>query len=457
MAIFHLAAQIIGRAAGRSSTAAAAYRLGTVIEDERTGQCFDYSRKSGVSGWQIIGPDCMPDRLRDPARLWNAVEAAERRHDAQLCREVNVALPCELSPSQNTALVLDWCQQFVDAGMIACVALHQLENNNPHAHVMLTLREIAQGGFGVKVRAWNDRRVLDRWRETWAEKVNQHLATAGMAERVDHRTLEAQGVERAPTQHQGPIAHAMEQRGEGPDRLSVIAPTPRAMNHTQAVIYRAREQNVVGHDDVPEHVRQATEAVEKAHEALHAAKIEEVRCKKAEQHASDERTNKQQITNADRLVAHDAQQRADALRGMAQAQQRTIEQWKQTHRWRVWWWRHGIRNAIPALVRQADAERIKAKRRAIAATLHQQEAVDIALASRSALVQADNAHKHCLRRWTQATQQVADAIERLAQAQDDLRDAMTPGYELRHFGRHGRQPDAAHDQPLLVNRRMRRP
>lgn len=133
MAIFHLAAQIIGRALGRSVTAAAAYRLGTVIDDERTGKRFDYSRKSGVDGWQIFGPGSMPEHFRDPSYLWNAVEKIEKRHDAQLCREINIALPCELSPQQNAALVADWCQNFTDAGMVACVAFHHLHSHNPHA------------------------------------------------------------------------------------------------------------------------------------------------------------------------------------------------------------------------------------------------------------------------------------------------------------------------------------
>lgn len=213
MAIYHLSAQIIGRNKGRSVTAAAAYRLGIAIHDERTGQRFDFTRKRGVDGWRIMGPAGVPERFGDPACLWNAAEMVERRHDAQLCREINVALPCELSPEQNTALVLDWCQGFVDDGMVACVAFHHLDSANPLAHILLTMSSLTPDAFGAKVRAWNDRTVLERWREIWAATVNRYLSAAGVAMRVDHRTLEAQGVDRAPTHHLGPTAHAMAQRG----------------------------------------------------------------------------------------------------------------------------------------------------------------------------------------------------------------------------------------------------
>lgn len=456
MAIYHLSAQIIGRGDGRSATAAAAYRLGTAIHDERTGRRFDYSRKRGVDGWRIIGPTHMPTRFRDPTQLWNAVEATEKRQDAQLCREINVALPRELTSLQNTALVADWCQHFADAGMVACVALHHLDSDNPHAHVMLTMREVKPEGFGPKVRAWNDRGMLDQWREIWAEVVNKHLAAHRVKARVDHRTLDAQGVERTPTQHQGPTAHAMEQRGAVPDRLRVIVPTPTTMDHAQAVKDQARERSPVPPGFLPDHVRQAAAAVVKARETLQAAEAEETRRRQAEQHADRERSEKRQVADADRKAALAARQRAETLGQELQTRKEAIERWKRNHRWRVWWWRHGVHGAIPRAVRDADVIRAQVKQRAAQAARHHQNMAALAGASRHALTQADNAHQHGQRMVLEASRRVEEATEQARQANAHWVDVMAPGYEQRQAER--RQAAARiTDEPTPTRRRLRSP
>lgn len=456
MAIYHLSAQVIGRAAGRSATAAAAYRLGTVIDDERTGQRFDYSRKRGVDGWRIIGPTHMPARFSDPAQLWNAVEAAEKRQDAQLCREINVALPCELTPSQNTALVADWCQCFADAGMVACVALHHLDSNNPHAHAMLTMREVKPEGFGPKVRAWNDRALLDQWRDTWAQLVNRHLAIHGVKARVDHRSLDAQGVERTPTQHQGPIAHAMDQRGAMPDRLRVVVPTPAAMDHAQAVKDRARERSPVPPGFLPDHVRQAAAAVVKARETLQAAEAEETRRRQAEQHADRARSEKRQVADADRKAALAARQRAEMLGQELQTRKEAIERWKRNHRWRVWWWRHGVHGAIPRAIRDADVIRTQVKQRAAQAARDHQNMAGLAGASRQALTQADNAHQHSQRMLLEAQRRVEEATEQARQANTHWVDIMAPDYEQRQAERR-RIAARTTGAPTPTRRRLRSP
>jgi ATP-dependent exoDNAse (exonuclease V) alpha subunit len=197
MAIYHLDASVISRSKGRSSTAASAYRAAERVVDARTGEVHDYTRKHGVEHTEILAPEHAPDWVRDRSALWNAVEQIERRKDAQVSREVRVALPSELTPEQNRDLVREFVQaQFVARGMIADVALHAPgrdgDQRNHHAHIMLTTREIGPDGFGAKNRDWNAKDVLLDWRGSWAEHVNQTLERCHVHERVDHRTLEAQ-------------------------------------------------------------------------------------------------------------------------------------------------------------------------------------------------------------------------------------------------------------------------
>ncbi len=160
MAIYHLSAQVISRSAGRSSVAAAAYRAGERLEDERTGLVHDYGRRRDIEGWVQAPPDA-PAWVYDRQALWNAVEHAERRHDAQLARELNVALPVELDRERQQAALWDYvAAHFVDRGMVADVALHHHDPHNPHAHIMLTMREVGPDGFEQKMREWNDRALL---------------------------------------------------------------------------------------------------------------------------------------------------------------------------------------------------------------------------------------------------------------------------------------------------------
>lgn len=202
MAIYHASAKIIKRSAGRSATAAAAYRAGSEIEDERTGEVHNYTRKGGVGHAEIIAPAGSPDWVQDRSRLWNAVELAENRKDAQVAREFEVSIPRELSPAQARQLVRSFVQeQFVSLGMIADICHHNEGGDNPHAHILLTMREIGPDGFGKKAREWNRTELLEQWRAEWAESANEALELAGHAARIDHRTLEAQGEDRTPQIH----------------------------------------------------------------------------------------------------------------------------------------------------------------------------------------------------------------------------------------------------------------
>jgi hypothetical protein len=214
MAIFSMRMQVIGRSAGRSATAAAAYRSGEQLTDERTGQVHDYTGKSDIYASEILGPENAPERLCDRATLWNEVEQVEKRKDAQLSREVMVALPVELSHEQKESLTRAYVQaEFVSQGMIADIGYHDFDSHNPHAHIMLTMRSVDEDGFGKKRRDWNKRAEIERHRQAWAESVNKALEQAGYDERIDHRSLKEQGIEREPQIHLGAKVLEMEARG----------------------------------------------------------------------------------------------------------------------------------------------------------------------------------------------------------------------------------------------------
>ncbi|ECI3780640.1 MobA/MobL family protein [Salmonella enterica subsp. diarizonae] len=214
MAIYHLSMKIISRSNGYSAVASAAYRSGSLILDERTGLTHDYTRKSGVDETVILTPANAPAWCTNRAELWNAVEKAERRKNSQLAREIELAIPRELSRDAARKIVLDFVREnFVSHGMIADVAFHHLNKSNPHAHVMLSMREIAADGFGGKVRDWNDRNHSEIWRESWSNYANRALANAGYQATIDHRSFERQGLETVPSIHLGKATCAMEKRG----------------------------------------------------------------------------------------------------------------------------------------------------------------------------------------------------------------------------------------------------
>jgi ATP-dependent exoDNAse (exonuclease V) alpha subunit len=222
MAIYHFRASMISRSQGRSATAAIAYRVAERIEDRRTGLTFDYAARGGVDHTETLAPDHAPDWVRDRSELWNRVEESETRKNSQVAREVRVALPAELTHAQRVELVRDFAQeQFVDRGMIADIALHAPgrdgDDRNHHAHILLTTREIGPEGFTSKNRDWNKVEVLEGWREAWARDSNAALERAGIEDRVDHRTLEAQRDEALE------LASAARERGdEGAELVQTV-------------------------------------------------------------------------------------------------------------------------------------------------------------------------------------------------------------------------------------------
>jgi len=233
MAIYHFSAKVISRAAGSSALAAAAYRSASRLFDERLDRHHDFSNKAGVVHSEVLLPDDAPERFGDRQVLWNAVEAAELRKDAQLAREVEFALPRELSPQQGLALARDFVRaEFVDRGMIADLNVHwdigADGEPKPHAHVMLTMREVGDEGFGPKVREWNRTDLLEHWREAWAEHVNTRLAELDIDARIDHRSLEAQEIGLEPQHKIGPAASRMAAQGLDSERLDAHRAIARA-------------------------------------------------------------------------------------------------------------------------------------------------------------------------------------------------------------------------------------
>jgi Ti-type conjugative transfer relaxase TraA len=217
MAIYHLHVKVIGRKSGSSAVASAAYRSGSRLRDERLDRSHDFSAKRGVVHSEVMLPENAPAAWRDRERLWNDVEAFDIRKDAQLAREVEFALPREMTKTQGIELARDFVRgEFVDRGMIADLNVHwdMAEDGmpKPHAHVMLTMRAVDENGFGRKVRDWNRTEMVARWRERWAELANERLAELDVDARIDHRSLEAQGIALEPQSQIGAPAKRIEGR-----------------------------------------------------------------------------------------------------------------------------------------------------------------------------------------------------------------------------------------------------
>ena len=194
MAIFHLDFKIVKRSEGMTSVAKAAYHARTRITDDRIGETYDFSHRTDLHGHIILAPVSAPAHIiESSSALWNEVERVERQNNGQTARYFDVAIPVELSNDDKKKLVAEYCQKnFVDKGMIADVAFHDLDSKNPHAHVMLTLKTITAAGFGKKDRSWNDKAIMVKWRESWATMSNSYLEAAGSEERIDHRSLRSQ-------------------------------------------------------------------------------------------------------------------------------------------------------------------------------------------------------------------------------------------------------------------------
>ncbi|MBB0686329.1 mobilization protein [Klebsiella quasipneumoniae] len=197
MALYRLEMQNVSRSDGVSSVAKAAYRHRSVMIDHRTGEIHGEKSldRDDLVYAEILRPENTPACLHVPSEvLWNIVEQKERRANSRTAKEFKITLPNDLSNEQNIALMKDFLlNHFVDKGIICDFVLHNdKDNKNPHAHVMITTREITPNGFGKKVRSWDEEKTLHDWRKQWAKTQNKHLKNAGLKSRVSHRTLEEQ-------------------------------------------------------------------------------------------------------------------------------------------------------------------------------------------------------------------------------------------------------------------------
>ncbi len=234
MASYHLSVKSVSRATGRSAPAAAAYRTATRIENQRDGLVHDYTRRGGVEDAFLVVPKNAA-WAEDRSALWNAAETAEKRKDAKVAREYELALPHELNPAQRRALARGFAQEVVKRfGVAADIAIHaphpEGDQRNWHAHVLTTTRTVTAEGMGAKTRELDVIQTaspaVETLRALWAQRVNQALERAQVAERVDHRSLDRQGQGHlVATQHLGPAASGMERRAA----REAGAPAPEAV------------------------------------------------------------------------------------------------------------------------------------------------------------------------------------------------------------------------------------
>lgn len=208
MAIYHLNSKVIMRSHNGSSIEAAAYISACKLEDKMKRVSFDYRKKHGVVFSKILAPENSPAWVYDRNELWNKVEESEKRRDAQVARSITVALPKELGLEQQKELLFEFIKKsFINKGMISDFSIHFDNSENPHAHILLTMRSLNGVVFGSKVRAWNSTDILVGWRKGWADMVNHHLNLANLKQRVDHRSYIECGIKKKPTIHLGRKNH----------------------------------------------------------------------------------------------------------------------------------------------------------------------------------------------------------------------------------------------------------
>jgi len=249
VAIFHCQTKPLSRSGGRSAVAASAYRAGVKLKDERTGIVHDFTRRSGVESADLLLPEGAPDL--DRGEIWNQAERAEARKDARTAREWVTALPAELGSEERRALALEFGRALVERyGVAVDVAIHapgrRGDDRNHHAHLLTTTRKVGPEGLSEKAdielsdkariaRGLTPaRKEIEAVRALWAGLANEHLERAGRVERVDHRSLAAQGIEREPTKHLGPAATAIERATQAPSRLREDRQAAAAFGQTRA-------------------------------------------------------------------------------------------------------------------------------------------------------------------------------------------------------------------------------
>jgi len=279
MASYHLSVKTVKRSAGRSATAAAAYRSASVIECDREGRMHDYTAKRGVEACFILAPDDAPEWAQDRAALWNAAEARETRSNSVTAREWELALPSEISDAARIGIARAFAQALVERyGVAADVAIHaphrEGDQRNHHAHILTTTRVLSAEGLTDKTRVLDAASTggpeIEAMRGYWAELQNHALELAGQEERVDHRSLEvqrevalslgdtlkAEELDREPELKLGPAANAIERReqfaaereGRDYEPLTQRGARVHATRHAKAIFAEMRERLELARD-----------------------------------------------------------------------------------------------------------------------------------------------------------------------------------------------------------------
>ena len=312
MAIYHCSVKAISRGAGQSIVAAAAYRHGCRMENKRTGEVYDYSRKHGIiDSFAFFPAGIDTSWVMDREQLWNAVEEAEKRKDARLGREIVLALPSELSSTERKALAEEMAQHVADRyGMAVDAAIHapsgKGDDRNFHVHMLISARRITPNGFGEKTRELDDRErgpaEVEHIRSEWARLANHALEKAGQQITIDHRSFQRQGVNRIPTLHLGASANALERRGI----QTRIGDRNRSAQVFNAKVKALEKMERPRHDPVPEktHPRRprsiseirAGMAAFVGNFASHKKNVEEAERRKKERRQQEEKRRQEAVS-----------------------------------------------------------------------------------------------------------------------------------------------------------------
>lgn len=428
MAIYSASTKVIGRAAGRSAVAAAAYRAGVALTDERQGLAHDYTRKGGVVSAEIVAPD---GGSADRAALWNAAERAETRKDGRTAREWVVALPAELDAGQRAELARAFGRALASRyGVAVDVAIHapgrEGDQRNHHAHLLCTTRQVsrdAAGGLVLGEKAAIElsdtkrrslgldagRDEVEKVRSAWADLTNRALEQAGRAERVDHRSYERQGLDREAGEHLGPAVTAQERRGvetERGDRNRAVGARHERREELRGQILDLKAER---------------ERRERGREAAEARRLDDMTAQEIRAEIQRIRPpSAAALVTADREVIRTAEAsrllgvNLSGQRGLAERSRREIEAFRQAHPFRAWLHDKGLVKAPPL---DQAARQVQAAEAAIPKLAAQdQEAGRIATATR------DAATKRIIEEQRPALAKVA-ALERKAAEREALETA----------------------------------
>ena len=398
MAVYHFSAKTVSRSAGRSSTAAAAYRAAERIVDERTGEIHDYTRKGGVVASEVILPG---GGTMARADLWNSVEAHHKRGDATVAREFVVALPAELDADQRQDLARRYARELAERYRVAVdVNVHapgkEGDQRNHHAHILLSACYAnTWGKLGKKAVELDPihcqrhglANVVEVERERWEQMANQALEKAGQEARIDHRSLEAKGItDRAPGVHLGPTATAIERSGRESDvgrRAREQAYQFMADMQAQVALQRAAEKDVAELETALATARWQATPVE---DRLKVANQERARLLQERQGLWDRQKAAEEAGKRARpmVEVQAAIQALPAAVKRAKAAREEVAQLRQTEQQLGWWnWlqRRRLAKELPAAAERADNLVAKAKGLDELARSPVREKVDEALAT----------------------------------------------------------------------------